>query len=111
LETKFSQMMPARQFVKFNIDAMIRTDLLSRYQAHEIAIRSGWRNPDEIRALEDLPPIPGGGGQAFKPIATVPETSAEPRAIPGKEFEPTNVGGQNGQADPTGKQGVNGVRH
>lgn len=65
LEEAFSALLPERVFVRFNADAMIRTSLLDRYRAHEIALKSGWRNRDEIRAIEDLPPIPGGEGQTF----------------------------------------------
>ena len=45
---------------KFNLDAIARADLLTRYQAHEIAIRSGFSTPDEERALEDKAPMSGG---------------------------------------------------
>ena len=44
---------------KFNAAALVRTDLLTRYQAHESAIRAGWKLRSEVRDLEDLPPIPG----------------------------------------------------
>lgn len=70
LETTFSSLLPERTFVRFNADAMIRTSLLDRYKAHGIALASGWRNADEIRALEDLPPLPDGAGQIFAPVGT-----------------------------------------
>lgn len=60
LEEAFSDLLPDLQFLKFNTDAMIRTDLLSRYRAHHLALLAGWRNRNEIRALEDLPPMPDG---------------------------------------------------
>lgn len=53
------------QFVKINVDALLRSDLLTRYNAHGIAIRSGFASPDERRALEDLAPIPNGDGSHF----------------------------------------------
>ncbi|HWJ10989.1 MAG TPA: phage portal protein [Nocardioides sp.] len=65
LESAFSRLMPERVFLRFNADAMIRTSLLDRYKAHDLAIAAGWRNRDEVRAIEDLPPIPGGAGQEF----------------------------------------------
>ena len=34
-------------------------DLLTRYQAHESAIRAGWKFRSEVRELEDLPPVAG----------------------------------------------------
>lgn len=133
LETKFSHLMPVRTFVKFNVDAMIRTDLKTRYEAHQLALNSGWRNVDEIRQLEDLPPLPNGQGQMYKPLAEAP-TAIEPRNQqddPPVSDDPPPVRELRGQAatahllqrkfDPwlvldgqdslTGKQGVNGVRH
>lgn len=80
LESVLSGLLSGRQFVRFNVDAMIRTDLLSRYQAHQIALTSGWRNADEVRALEDLPPLPDGAGQVFKPL--IPPPPAPPPADP-----------------------------
>jgi HK97 family phage portal protein len=65
LEGRLSAMMPGREFVKFNVDAMVRTSLIDRYTAHGMALAQGWRNRDEIRALEDLPPLPDGQGQAY----------------------------------------------
>lgn len=85
LETKLSGLMPGREFVRFNVDAMIRTDTMTRYQAHQMALASGWRSVDEIRALEDLPPIPGGRGQAFRVPGepNTPERAVEPAGTEG----------------------------
>jgi len=40
------------QQAKFNYDSLLRTDTLSRYQAHAIAIGSGFLTVDEVRAME-----------------------------------------------------------
>lgn len=56
----------SRAFMKFNVDGMLRGDQKSRYEAYQTAIDAGFRNPDEVRALEDLPPIPGGLGASFR---------------------------------------------
>lgn len=71
-ESTLSDLLPERQFVRFNTDAMVRTALLDRYRAHAIALDAGFRNADEIRALEDLPPLPDGQGQTFVPVGTNP---------------------------------------
>lgn len=49
---------PRGRFVKLNTDSLVRTSLADRYRAHETAIRNGWRSRNEIRTIEDLPPIP-----------------------------------------------------
>jgi HK97 family phage portal protein len=59
LETALSALLSSTTTVKFNAAALVRTDLLTRYQAHESAIRAGWKLRSEVRDLEDLPPIAG----------------------------------------------------
>jgi HK97 family phage portal protein len=59
METALSALLSSTTAVKFNAAALVRTDLLTRYQAHESAIRAGWKLRSEVRELEDLPPIPG----------------------------------------------------
>jgi len=59
LETALSVLLSSTTTVKFNAAALVRTDLKSRYEAHESAIRAGWKLLSEVRDLEDLPPIPG----------------------------------------------------
>jgi HK97 family phage portal protein len=59
LETAISALLSSTTSVKFNAAALVRTDLLTRYQAHESAIRAGWKLRSEVRELEDLPPIAG----------------------------------------------------
>ncbi len=56
-EEALTSVLPQDVYVKFNADAMVRTDLLTRMQAHEIAQRSGVATNSETRALEDRPPL------------------------------------------------------
>ncbi len=49
--------LPPGQWAKANLDALLRADTLSRYQAHQIGVTSGFLAPDEARALEDRPPL------------------------------------------------------
>lgn len=69
---------PRGQFTKFNVDGLLRGDVKSRNEAHRIAIEGGWRNPDEVRALEDLPPIPGGAGAKYRQPLNFGPLGAEP---------------------------------
>jgi HK97 family phage portal protein len=68
METAISGLLSSTTTVKFNAGALVRTDLLTRYQAHESAIRAGWKLRSEVRELEDLPPGAGIDDQG-------PETS------------------------------------
>ncbi|MFF1417467.1 phage portal protein [Streptomyces sp. NPDC058280] len=78
LETKLSQLMPGKEFVKFNVDAMLRTSLIDRYTAHGMALAQGWQNRDGIRAIEDLSPLPGGEGQTYAPLAAASTPPPKP---------------------------------
>lgn len=57
-----------RQF-KFNRGALLETDLLTRYRAHEIGIRAKFLVPNEARAIEDKPPLEGGDEVVASPAA------------------------------------------
>jgi phage portal protein BeeE len=43
----------------------LRGDTKSRFEAYTQARNSGWLNVDEIRQLEELPPLPDGQGQDY----------------------------------------------
>jgi HK97 family phage portal protein len=63
IERAFSVLLPSPQYVKFNLAALLRADTLTRYQAYEHARNAGLFNIDEIRELEEKPPLPDGKGQ------------------------------------------------
>jgi HK97 family phage portal protein len=69
LEVAISGLLSSTTTVKFNAGALVRTDLLTRYQAHESAIRAGWKTRNEVRDLEDLPPIAGIDDQEGPAVA------------------------------------------
>lgn len=76
IEARFTDYLPRGQYAKFNVDALLRSDTLTRYQAHKIALESGFLTIDEVRtdfenrpsmgepettsAPNDLPPLDGG---------------------------------------------------
>jgi len=46
-------------FCKFNVNSLLRGDILARYDAYNKAILSGWLNRNEVRELEDFNIKPG----------------------------------------------------
>lgn len=50
----------AGYYVKFNVDAITRSDIKTRYEAYRIGIHGGFLAPNEARALEDMSPVEGG---------------------------------------------------
>lgn len=63
LEAAFSRLLPPSQYVRFNADALIRADSSTRWANYRTAREIGGLSVDEIRALEDMAPLPGGAGQ------------------------------------------------
>lgn len=55
IESALTAITPRGREVKFNYDALLRADTLTRYQAHSIALGGeAWATVEEIRALEDM---------------------------------------------------------
>lgn len=50
----FSQSEQGVFYVEFNVDSILRATTLERYQAHNLALQSGWKTRDEIREIEGL---------------------------------------------------------
>lgn len=83
LERKFASLLPERQYVRFNADAMVRTDLKTRWETHQIAVDMGARSVNEVRALEDLPPLPvGQGGDDFNTPSAAAARLPAPAPVP-----------------------------
>lgn len=47
-------------FVEHVSEALVKTDIKTRYEAHQIAILTGFETPNEARAAENRNPLPGG---------------------------------------------------
>jgi HK97 family phage portal protein len=60
-------------FFEFNVDGQLRGDFKTRMEGYAIARQNGWMNADEIRALENMNPLPDGLGQRYlEPLNMVP---------------------------------------
>jgi HK97 family phage portal protein len=68
VERAVSGLLPSTQAAKFNASAIVRPTLKERYEAHEIALRAGFLTVDEVRELEDRPPLPA---QPARPLGAV----------------------------------------
>lgn len=71
-------------FAEFLVDALLRGDTKTRFEAYQIARQNGWMNGDEIRAKENMNPIEGGMGKIYLqqantvPLGTEPQQAALP---------------------------------
>jgi phage portal protein BeeE len=65
LESAFTPLMAnetggATAFVKFTLDGLLRGDANSRFSAYSVGLQAGYLTINDIRRLEDLPPVQGG---------------------------------------------------
>lgn len=51
---------PGPRYVKHNVSALLRGNTRDRYLSYAIARQWGWMSVNDIRRLEDLPPVDGG---------------------------------------------------
>lgn len=58
IEEALSDLLPFQRRARFNIDALLRTDTSTRYAAHKTALEAGFLTVNEVRAIENLPPLP-----------------------------------------------------
>lgn len=83
IEDSLSMLLPGRTEAKFNVEALLRPDTLTRYQSYEIAVRSKFHTVDEIRAIENLAPLTKeqkeelGVGQPQGPVKEAPQDDTE----------------------------------
>jgi phage portal protein BeeE len=61
-ESKFTrQVLPRGQSAHANRDAVLRSDTMTRYQAHALALgKKPFKTINEVRGVENLEPLPGG---------------------------------------------------
>lgn len=67
-ERMWTSLLPDGQYAKYNRDALLETDLLTRYRAHSIALRNQFKTVDEVRNDEDMGPVDWGA----VPLAVLP---------------------------------------
>lgn len=62
LERALSSMLPQPRYVKLNVNALLRGDTKTRFEAYRVALGPNvpFMVPNEARGLEDWRPLPGG---------------------------------------------------
>jgi HK97 family phage portal protein len=69
-ETALSTLLPGPAFVKFNLDAILRGDIQTRFAAYSTGQLAGFLSVNDIHRLEDMPPA-DGGDEYRVPLANV----------------------------------------
>lgn len=76
------ELLPEPENVRFDADALARTDLFTRYKAYELGIRAGFLLDDEARADDKRPPLTDEqrakiASKGGKPVPAPASTSAK----------------------------------
>lgn len=90
-EEAFASWLPSRQYVRFNTDATIRIDTKTRTEVAVLSRSIGLRSLNELRALEDLPPVPGGDVYVPTPVQTQPNNGTRRLSAVPEEEEGTSL--------------------
>jgi HK97 family phage portal protein len=74
-------------YVEHLVDGLLRGDIQSRYAAYNVGRQNGWLSADDIRALENMNPLPEGQGEIYLvPLNMVPASQV------GMDFSQTESG-------------------
>ena len=59
VEEAFTSLLPRGQKARFKVDALLRSDTKTRYEAHGMSLdpQKGWATVDEVRQLEGMSPL------------------------------------------------------
>lgn len=115
IESAISQKLRQGQVVQFDPNAvLLKGDLKTRVEAYNLGRQAGLWSVDELRAKEELPPVPDGKGAGylqplnFTELGSTPDVVPMPKSIPeatpasepapaappqGQEPEPPGIGG------------------
>lgn len=87
-------------YAKFNVDAILRADIKTRYEAYGKGIEKGFLTPNEVRAMEEKEPLPGGDQLLFNGNV-IPLTMAGQQYLKGGDES-------DGKEDSEGNEGDSG---
>lgn len=58
IEDALTELLPRGTSAKFNVEALLRSDTTTRYNAHKVALEAGFMTVAEVREIENLGPLP-----------------------------------------------------
>jgi HK97 family phage portal protein len=81
-EQSFFDLLPRNRFTRYYTDALLKTDLEARTNIYQTWRNIGLLTIDEIRELEDRPPLSSGIGAEELPLTTMNAMGTRAGAIP-----------------------------
>lgn len=95
------ELIPNTTYAKYKVEGLLRGDSGARAAFYTALWGIGVLSPDEIRELEDRPPIPGGKGKGyFQPLNFTPLGTKPPAQQPQQQGNDVNSNGQGAQSGP-----------
>ena len=87
IESAFSRTLPNGQSVRFDPSVFLRGDIKTRYESYQVGRLGGFLSTNEVRAKEELPPVPDGDGYLqpvnYAPLGFDPALTPMPKAVQG----------------------------
>lgn len=103
-EQTLSEVLPRGTWAKANLDSVLRADTLTRYKAHQIGIKARFLQVNEVRDMEDLPPLSEEELQKMQP-----QPQGDGNATEGEEDESDEQdAGESGADSGAGGSGAGG---
>ncbi|MGO2659592.1 phage portal protein [Mycetocola reblochoni] len=78
IEEAVTSVLPRGQEARVNLDALLRADTKTRYDAHKVGLDAGFLDVDEVREIEGLPPLTDE--QRARAAARTPAAQPTPEA-------------------------------
>lgn len=82
-ERLLSQFLPRPQYVQFDREAFLETNIVQLWQARKVQLETGSRTVNELRDKDHLPPVPWGNKPMKAATPAAPEK--DPNADPAEE--------------------------
>lgn len=96
-ERWLSELLPQPQYVRFDRNALLRTDALTRFNKHQVALKNGLSYINEIRTVEeDMAPVPWGDAPYLPALGPAAAAAAVTDGSPVNDTpaDPAPQGGQ-----------------
>lgn len=77
LERALTGLLLGPEYVKLNVDSLLRGDTNARYLAYDRGLRDGFLSVNDVRRREDMPPIADGDEYLWPPYRAFPISSDE----------------------------------
>lgn len=76
-------------YFEYLVDGLLRGDTATRYQSYAVARQWGWLSANDIRRMENMPPLDEGGDVYLQPLNMSPAGQFGDQAAAARAVDPT----------------------